>query len=207
MAVDNARLPTGVESGAVGGPLFKTTILVAASGDEQRIIEWDAARGEWDIGYGINDTSDLAAVIALFRAVRGKAYAFRFRDWSDYTATTEAFGTGDGTTTDFQLKKTYSSYDDTPTLVRSFVREIKMPRTTPITIYDNAVAVSAANYDLETGGIISFDTPPTAAHALTWTGEFDVAVRFDIDKLPVSMTMDTFGSIRGIRIVEVLDSA
>jgi uncharacterized protein (TIGR02217 family) len=207
MTVDNARLPTGVESGAVGGPLFKTTILVAASGDEQRIIEWDLARGEWDIGYGIRSLADLQTVNAFFRAVMGRAYSWRFKDWSDYTATTQNFGTGDGSTTDFQLTKTYSSFDDTPMLVRSFIRPIKMPRSSGLMIFDNGTPVSGSAYDLESGGIISFDTAPLNTHALTWTGEFDVAVRFDIDKLPISMVDVAGGMIRGIRIVEVLDDA
>jgi uncharacterized protein (TIGR02217 family) len=207
MAIDNARLPTTVEQGAQGGPLFKTTVLIAASGDEQRIPEWDIARGEWDIGYGIRNKTDLLIVIGFFRAVLGKTHAFRFRDWSDYQATDAVFGTGNGSTTDFQLKIPYHSYqDDGTTIVRTYTRLIYLPETSPLTIKANAVTVNPANYDLEVGGIISFDTAPTNGHALTWTGEFSVPVRFDIDKLPTAMLMDDVGSIRGIRILEVLDS-
>jgi uncharacterized protein (TIGR02217 family) len=208
MAIDNARLPIGVEQGAQGGPLFKTTILMAASGDEQRIVEWDIARGEWDIGYGIRNKTDLLIVIGFFRAVLGRAHAWRFRDWSDYQATDATFGTGDGSTTDFQLKIPYHSYqDDNTTVVRTYTRSIYMPASSPLTIKDNGSTVNPTNYDLEVGGIISFDTAPTNSHTLTWTGEFDVPCRFDIDKLPTAMLMDDIGTIRGIRIVEVLDSA
>jgi uncharacterized protein (TIGR02217 family) len=207
MAIDNARLPVGVEIGAQGGPNFKTTILEAASGDEQRIPEWDICRGEWDVGYGINSKTDLLRVVGFFRAVLGKAYAWRFKDWSDFEATDETFGTGNGSTTDFQLKKTYSSYqDDNTTVVRSYVRNIYVPLASPLTIKDNGSTVNPSNYDLETGGIISFDTAPVNGHTLTWTGEFDVPVRFDVDKINTAMVQDDFGSIRGIRIVEVLDS-
>jgi uncharacterized protein (TIGR02217 family) len=207
MAIDNARLPTQVEQGAQGGPLFKTTVLMAASGDEQRIPEWDIARGEWDIGYGINNKTTLLLVIGFFRAVLGKAHAFRFRDWSDYQATDATFGTGDGSTTQFQLKIPYRSYqDDETTVVRTYTRSIYLPASSPLTIKDNGSTVNPADYTLQTGGTILFDTAPTNAHILTWTGEFDVPVRFDIDKLPTAMLMDDVGSIRGIRIVEVLDS-
>jgi uncharacterized protein (TIGR02217 family) len=208
MAIDNARLPVEVESGAQGGPLFKTTILMAASGDEQRIVEWDTCRGEWDIGYGIRSRTDLQVVVAFHRAVLGKAHAFRFRDWFDYQATDERFGTGDGNTTQFQLKKTYSSYqDDGTTVVRSYVRNIILPTASSLVIRDNAVTVNPADYTLQTGGTILFDSAPINGHALTWTGEFDVPVRFDIDKINASLTMTDFGSITGIRIVEVLDDA
>jgi uncharacterized protein (TIGR02217 family) len=207
VAIDNARLPVGVEQGAQGGPLFKTTILLAASGDEQRIIEWDIARGEWDVGYGIRNKTDLLIVIGFFRAVLGRAHAWRFRDWSDYQATDATFGTGDGSTTDFQLKIPYHSYQDNgTTVVRTYTRSIYVPASSPLTIKDNGSTVNPTNYDLEAGGIISFDTAPTNGHTLTWTGEFDVPVRFDIDKLPTAMLMDDIGTIQGIRVVEVLDS-
>jgi uncharacterized protein (TIGR02217 family) len=208
VAIDNTRLPTGVESGAQGGPLFKTTVLVAASGDEQRIVEWDICRGEWDIGYGISSKTDLLLVVATFRACLGRAHAFRFKDWADFEATDQTFGTGDGSTTEFQLKKTYNSYqDDGVTVVRSYVRNIYLPLSSSIIIKDNGSTVNPADYTVQSGGTILFDTAPVNGHTLTWTGEFDVPVRFDIDKISPSMAMTDFGSIRGIRIVEVLDSA
>lgn len=209
MAVDAARLPAEVEAGAVGGPLFRTTVLTAASGDEQRIIEWDQRRGEWDIGYGIRNSTDMAKVQAFFVAVRGRAYSWLFKDWSDYTATDESFGTGNGSTTTFQLIKTYSSLANglTGSVVRSFVRDIRFPISTVLTIKDNGSTVNPSDYALHPGGIIEFDTAPTNTHALTWTGEFNVSVRFDIDKLNITMQASDFGMIRGIRIVEVLDAA
>lgn len=206
MAVDNARLPPEVEIGAVGGPLFKTSVLPAASGDEQRIGEWDIARGEWDIGYGINNKVTLLKVISFHRAVMGKLFSWRFKDWSDFEATDENFGTGDGSTVLFQLKKTYSSLSDGGSPVRSYVRNIIMPRSSPLTIKDNGATVDPGNYTLQAGGKILFSTAPITAHALTWTGEFDVAARFDTDKINASMQQADFGTIRGIRVVEVLDA-
>jgi uncharacterized protein (TIGR02217 family) len=206
MAVDDARLPEGVEQGAVGGPTYRTTVLPAASGDEQRVIEWDVARGEWDIGYGINNKVDLLAVIAFFRAVMGRAYSFRFKDWSDFEATAEGFGTGDGSTTIFQLYKTYASFDLSAMVERSIVRNIYLPVSSTLVIKDNASTVNTSDYTVLAGGRIQFDTAPANTHALTWTGEFDVAARFDVDKLNVSMTMADLGTVRGIRVVEVLDS-
>ena len=205
MAVDNARLPPEVERGAQGGPLFKTTVLIAASGDEQRIPEWDICRGEWDIGYGIRGKVLLLEVIAFFRAVMGKAFAFRFKDWGDFESGTDAnFGTGDGSTVQFQLKKTYSSFSDVPAIVRSYVRIIKLPRSSGLVIKVNGTPTVL--YTLLTGGIIQFNSAPANGHALTWTGEFDVPVRFDLDKVACTMEQADFGAIRGIRLVEVLDA-
>ena len=84
------------------------------------------------------------------------------------------------------------------------VRNIKMPRSSPLTIKVNDVSTGA--YTLLTGGIIQFNTAPPNGHSLKWTGEFDVAARFDVDKINASMEQADFGSIRGIRVVEVLDA-
>lgn len=203
--VDLVRLPINVEQGAVGGPGFRTTVITAISGIEQRTSDWDSCRGHWDIGYGISGTSALATVIAVFRACMGKAFSFVFRDWSDYTATTEAFGTGDGVETEFQLIKTYSSINySTSAVARSYVRNIVKPIESTLVIKDNGSTVNPSDYSIS-NGLVTFDTAPTSTHALTWSGEFDVPVRFDIDDLPVSMEMSDFGRIRGIRIVEVLE--
>lgn len=204
--VDIVRLPMTVEQGAVGGPGFHTTVLTAISGIEQRTVDWDRCRGKWDVGYGIQGATQLVTVINVFRASMGKAYAFLFRDWSDYSATTERFGTGDGAETEFQLIKTYSSLSYvTSSIVRSYVRNITRPIESTLQIFDNASLVSASDYTVGSDGVITFDTAPTTAHALTWTGEFDVPVRFDIDELPVTMEASDGGRIRGIRIVEVLE--
>lgn len=203
--VDITRLPMGVEQGAVGGPGYRTTVITAISGIEQRTSDWDRCRGHWDIGYGISGTSQLNTVIALFRACMGKAFSFVFRDWSDYTATAESFGTGDGVETEFQLIKTYSSINYVTTAVaRSYVRNITKPVESTLVIKDNGSTVSAMDYSIS-NGLVTFDTAPTSTHALTWSGEFDVPVRFDIDDLPVSMEMTDFGRIRGIRVIEVLE--
>jgi uncharacterized protein (TIGR02217 family) len=45
-------------------------------------------------------------LVAFFRARRGKAYGFRFKDWTDHKATGQLLGTGDDALTQFQLVKT-----------------------------------------------------------------------------------------------------
>jgi uncharacterized protein (TIGR02217 family) len=208
MTFRNARLPVEVEQGAQGGPVYSTTVLMAASGDEQRIPNWDECRGEWDIGYGINSKTLLDLVQAHHRAVMGKLDSFRFKDWSDFQAspagTPHQFGTGTGSATTFQLTKTYSIYDASSVLVASYVRNIKLPISSTLTIYVNNVATGA--YSLTTGGLIVFSSPPGNGLSLKWLGEFDCVVRFDLDKINVSMAAVDYGTVRGIRVIEVLDA-
>lgn len=89
-----ARLPEHIESGSKGGPEFNTTVIEMTSGREQRNKRWALPRASWDISYGIMDQDDYSTVLAFFYARRGRAFGFRFKDWSDYRGVGEELGTG-----------------------------------------------------------------------------------------------------------------
>ena len=200
--IDNVRLPVEVEQGATGGPRFSTSIQTALSGIEQRIAEWDIARCEYDVGYAVRGkTSLLSEVIKLWRDRRGSAYPFRFKDWSDFQATNVAIGTGNGSLASFQLVKVYSVIFET-------IRAIQLPVSGTVQIKVAGVTkTETTHYTVDySTGLITFTTGniPAAAQAITATFEFDVPVRFTEDALKVSMTMDDFGDIGSIPLIEVL---
>lgn len=200
--VDNTRLPSNVEKGAVGGGGYNSTILIADSGDEQRIARWDIARGQWDIGYGIRNKTDLSVVIALHRACLGRMYAFLFKDWSDFELVDEKIGIGAGAITTFPITKTYSSRSPSNSVVRSYVRYIVYPVASTISVTAGGSPVSSGDYNVG-DGVIEFDSAPTGDIVVNC--EFDVPVRFDVDRLNVSMQLATVGQINGVKIIEVLE--
>ena len=122
MAFHELRFPDNISRGAKGGPERRTQVVTLASGDEERNASWANSRRHYDAAYGIRRADDLAAVIAFFEARNGRLYGFRWKDWADYksclpsaavTAFDQPLGTGDGTTTVFQLKKLYASGSQT----------------------------------------------------------------------------------------------
>jgi len=54
-------------------------------------------------------------------------------------------------------------------------------------------------------GIISFNTAPLASVAITAGFEFDIAARFDSDRLDIELSSFDAASIPNIMIVEVLE--
>ena len=92
----DVRFPDAIARGAIGGPEFSTDVIAVASGYEQRNVNWSAARAKFDISTGIRTREQMAEVIAFFRARRGRAYGFRFRDWNDFDATGEALASDGG---------------------------------------------------------------------------------------------------------------
>ena len=116
--------PYDISYNSVGSTRFATDVIVVDSGDDQRMSAGTQPLMEYDVAYGVRTMEQLPALIAFFRAMRGRLYAFNYRDHVDYTslgrddlrgaqraadhAIDQAIGIGDGTTMTFQLTKTYS---------------------------------------------------------------------------------------------------
>lgn len=189
--VDNVRLPEDVERGAQGGPGFQTTIVALASGHEQRNQDWSIARGKWNVGYGIRKRVDMEEVINFFYARRGRARSFRFKDWSDFSATAVDVRTT-GNVLTRQLVKRYSIGDN------EYVRDIVLPKDGTLVVYVDNVVTAAYT---ESNGVLTFAGDPGSNVKATF--EFDVPCRFDIDSLNVTLEHYDAGTIANIPIVEV----
>jgi len=213
MAIPAYRLPPDIEEGAQGGPEFTTVIQESVSGQEQRIKVWAKCRAKYDIAYSVLHSDDpvgsYKAVLALFYGHNGRFKPFRFKDWGDYQADDSSFGVGDGSDTTFQLSKTYD-----PSLILlgtpgsfTYTREIYLLTSTPIIKKNGVTQTVTTHYTISATGLVTFVTPPTTGHALTWTGEFDIPVRFDVDYLPVVMNVNSIADISSISLREVIGSA
>ena len=198
MAFIETRFPTDIAYGSAGGPQYSTDIVITQSGYEQRNMNWSQSRAKFNVAYGVKNQTQLDALIAFFRARKGRADGFRFKDWTDYIGLAQQIGTGDGTTTQFQLIKTYASGST------SEQRIITKPVSGSVKIYLNATLQSPSNYIVDyTTGKITFTTAPAAATAITADFEFDTPVRFDTDKLAASLDSYGLGSVRDLPLVEV----
>ena len=118
MAFHEVQFPTNISRNARGGPRRRTQIVALAGGREERNGSWANSRRAYDVAYAIRSADLLAQVTAFFEARLGQLYGFRFKDWADYkscfpsqsvTSSDQPLGTGDGTTTQFQLAKVYAS--------------------------------------------------------------------------------------------------
>lgn len=176
--------------------MFSTDIVETFGGNEQRNINWSEARGQWNVAHGVKTQSQLDTLIAFFRARRGKAIGFRFKDWSDYKVTGQVLGTGNGTQTAFQLKKSYTS-------LVTVDRTIKKPVSGTIQVYKDAV-LQGSGYTVDiTTGVITFTVAPANGVVVSATFEFDVPVRFDTDQIEINLESYGIGSWGNIPLVEL----
>jgi uncharacterized protein (TIGR02217 family) len=210
MSFHDIRFPTAISRGATGGPERRTDVVALGSGHEERNSRWADSRRTYNAGYGVKSLDDLHAVVAFFEERRGRLYGFRWKDHADFrscppsatpSALDQALGTGDGIRTTFPLVKQYGA------LHAPWQRRIAKPVAgsvivavdgTPQTI-GTAVLVDAAT------GILIFQPGHIPAEdAVVSAGfEFDVPVRFDSDKLEVSLHGFRHGAIPSIPIVEI----
>jgi uncharacterized protein (TIGR02217 family) len=209
MAFHDVRLPEQIERGSQGGPRFRTSVLTLSSGYEKRNIDWELSRSMFNVGYGIQTKADFSTVIDFFYARQGRAHSFRFKDWADFEITDQLMATSDGTTTQYQMFKRYTSGGI------NFDRDITKPVSGSFTATFDGVS-RTVEYDTgptdPTGvrintltGVIVLNTTDAATTglALNLTGEFDIPVRFDTDMLDVNLQTFDAGAIPELSIAEV----
>ena len=187
MAFIEVRFPTDIAYGSAGGPEYSTDIVITHGGYEQRNINWSQARARYNVAHGVKTKAQLDTLVAFFRARKGRADGFRFKDWTDYQTTGQVIGTGDGATRTFQLVKSYISGSATEQ------RIITKPVAGTIKMYFNGTLQSTSLYAADTTtGQITFTTAPATSVSISADFEFDVPVRFDTDRL--AATLDAYGS-------------
>jgi uncharacterized protein (TIGR02217 family) len=174
--IESPRFPDSIAFTAVGGPGFSTNVVTLVSGYEARNVNWAEARHTYDLAIPARTQQEVDEINAFFRNAQGKANGFRLRDWSDYSVTkAPAVSTGASPDVVFQMQKTYTSGTVT------MVRKITKPVQSTVKVYVNDVLQTSGYSVDQATGLITFTSPP--ASTVTWSGEFDVPVRFDVDML------------------------
>ncbi len=187
MAFIEVRFPSDIAYGSAGGPEYSTEVVITHSGYEQRNANWAQARARYNVAHGVKTQTQLDTLIAFFRARKGNADGFRFKDWTDYKASGQLVGTGNGSNKVFQLVKGYSSGTSAE------VRTISKPVAGTCKMYVGGVLQSVGAYALALDtGVVTFVAAPANGAAVTADFEFDVPVRFDTDRLAASI--DAYGS-------------
>ena len=208
MAFHEVRFPAKLSFGSVGGPERRTEIVQLTNGFEERNTPWSQSRRRYDAGLSLRSLDDIGELIAFFEARQGQLNGFRWKDWADYkscaaSATVgyedQVIGTGDGVTSDFALTKTYVSGGSAET------RGIAKPVQGAVRLGlqgDELVETVHFTVDYATG-VVSFASPPAIGAQVTAGYEFDVPVRFDTDRIQVSVASFQAGEVPQVPVVEV----
>jgi len=192
MAFHEVRLPARLAFGSTGGVERRTQITTLASGFERRSTPWAEGRRRYLIGAGLRSLDDMAALTAFFEARRGRLYGFRFRDFADFkscapgeavAAADQRIGAGDGTRRGFGLCKAYGDHE----------RRIRKPVEGSVRVAVGGVETTGFMVDAATGEV-TLTAAPALGTVVTAGFVFDTPVRFDADRIEV--TLESFGAGR-----------
>jgi uncharacterized protein (TIGR02217 family) len=204
-AFDDVQFPLAIGRKASVQPGFSTAVVTTASGHEQRNADWASGRMRYDAGPGVRSEADMQSLIAFFRARRGAAKGFRFRDPLDFssngmggvpTMLDQGIGVGDGAATSFQLVKRYGIGPDAE------VRRITRPEAGSVVLAVAGMAVTTG-WTLGAKGVLSFTLPPASGAQVTAGFRFDVPVRFAEDTLSIDAVNFAAGDAGSVALVEV----
>lgn len=203
------RFPLRLSLGASGGPGRRTDIVALSNGGETRNARWADARRRYDAGTGLRGLEDLYELTAFFEARRSQLYGFRFRDPVDHAsappgqaiaATDQPIGTGDGARTVFALAKTYADSGG------ATVRRIEKPADGSVVVAIDGVALDPGDYEVDSAtGLVTIapGLVPEPGAAVTAGFEFDIPVRFDTDRIEISLAAFKAGSAPSVPLVEI----
>lgn len=199
--------PVALSLGTNGGPELRNDIVSLSNGKESRNARWRSPKRRYDAGTGMRSVADLYALVAFFQARNGSLNGFRFQDPIDHSSAAldaevspndQVIANGDGVTTIFQLIKTYGDVGGT------YERQITKPVIGTVRIAVDGVEMIEPDLSIshETGEV-TFSTAPAANAIITAGYQFDVPVRFDTDRLDVSLASFKAGQVPTIPLLEI----
>ena len=190
------RLLDSVSYGTVYGESFKTEVKVMRNKSESRNIQWSESQGIYTLVFDALLEEDRAKVMKVFRTCRGMGIGFRLKNLVDYRAKNDTLGVMTDNTQSFQLKITSSSG------VYTTEKTIRKPVVGSVKVFADGVEVAALiDY---TKGIITVNA--AIGSTISWSGEYDIPVRFDNDDIHWSVaakTGDRFVMGTDVDLVEI----
>ena len=199
--MSNAIFPAlpGLAFGTIMAPTFNTSVQRSTSGKEQRAAF--QAYPLWNLTLIYEFLRDAAAYAELqtlagfFLARQGQFDSFLFTNPGDKSVTSMAFGTGDGSTTAFQLTRAYGGGGFT------FVEPVMNLNGAPLIYVNGVLKTAGTDYNIGSTGICTFTSAPASAAALTWSGSFYYRCRFLLDSADFTQFMNGLWELKKLTMV------
>jgi uncharacterized protein (TIGR02217 family) len=198
-------------------PMFFNLVTTTASGNEVRIANYPYARFQYQLkyealpsaaGYISGVTNDFQTLFGFYCARNGNFDSFLF-DESDHTASQtdssvvgQIIGTGNGSTTSFQMQRTLGP-STRPIYAINSVIASNPPTGAPVPkIYLNGVQ-QGGGYSISTTGLLTFSAPPGGGVAITADFSYFFRCRFMDPMVEFENFVQNLWSLKSIDFQEV----
>lgn len=176
-------------------PKHSTTVKTSVSGREFRFSNWSYPKYEWKFDFEVlRETGALTEMRTLmgFVNARGGSFdSFLLADPDDNAVTLQAVGTGNGTTTQFQLVRTWGGY----------VEPVYNLNGAALIYVNGVLRTLTTHYTISATGVVTFVTPPPNGHAVTASFSFYWRVRFTKDGFDFGQQMQDLWDLRGLTML------
>lgn len=167
----------GLKWGVRKAPEFATQKVTASSGREYRAALRTYPTWHYKLSYEFlrdkrQGVDELRKLVGFFNARRGSFDSFLFKDPDDNATENDQFGIGNGTTTTFQLFRTFGDFGE----------PVYDLQAAPLIYKDGVKLTATTHYTVSASGLVTFVTAPAAGALLKWTGAYYWRCCFDKDQ-------------------------
>lgn len=178
-------------------PLWSSIQQTSVGGQTPRFALWSYPRYRYELTFEVlrryGAYAELDSIVGFYHSVAGAAGVFQYTDGVDKAVTAQAFGTGDGVTTAFQLVRSFGG----------FIEPVFAPTGTPSIYKAGVLQTPTTHYTIGVSGLVAFAAAPAAGAALTWTGSFNWLCQFDDDDLALRQDFADRWAIDAMRFTTV----
>ncbi len=183
--------------------IWKTRNQQSIGGKETRLADWSYPRHQWTLTFDFlrqgtlsgASYAEFAEVAAFFDLRSGMYDSFLYRDADDNAVTGQGIGTGDGTTTSFQLARAFGGFAE-PILAPDVVSHVYRAGT------DHSDWTVAA-WGSSTPGVVTFSAAPGAGQAITADFTYYFPCRFAADQLDFEKFMAALYQLKKVSFVSI----
>ena len=180
----------GLEWNITRQPIWSTTKRQSVSGRQFRLANYSFPRYKYTMSFSVlrqyGAFTEFTQLVSLFNNVGGDFDSFLWTDPDDNAVTGAGFGVGNGTTTVFQLVRTYAG----------FVEPVYGLNGSPQIYVGGVLKTVGTDYTISNTGLVTFTVAPSTA--LTWTGSFYKRCVFSQSTLEFNKFMNNLWELKKV---------
>lgn len=198
LGFDPVHLPDSLAIHVRRETQFRTDVVTTASGDEQRNAAWAQARHHFTLDSGAVTLAEARQIETFFRARNGRHGGFLLRDWLHPHS-----GTGDTPAADNVVLQAADATRLVFNVDIAGRRNIR-PRADGFVLARNGRRLGASDFTLDRReGRVHLTAAARPDTTLTAGFYFDVAVRFDADRLQIERLSADMVRLAPLALVEI----
>jgi uncharacterized protein (TIGR02217 family) len=198
MSYHDILLPSFLEPFLGAKQTFSTSKVTCASGRELRSSDHSYAINHYQLKDCFLSEADFVIFNNFFKGRRGSRFAFKLKDFADYSVEKQIIAMGGDEKKNFQLQKAYADEK------HPYIRKITKVRKDSVKIYLDQEENNQWKLN-ENTGLLEMGNPVPENTSLSASFEFYVIVRFADDSFDYDRRDNGAIEVSNVSLIEVLE--